>query len=169
VPRRSAAKPPAPPVEATAATAPPPKARRDIVARWGDKPELLVSGFVAIPVSFLAARAQLRPFSLTPAEALFVVDLMAHKWDERPPYPGYKRLAQWMGVSESYVRKLARSLERKRFLRRRPRIGDTNEFDLTPLFEKLRQHLSADAASESSATVKKAKRSLRPPRTRKDA
>jgi DNA-binding MarR family transcriptional regulator len=113
----------------------PPEVQRDVVTRWGGNPRLFTKGYVPVPVVFLERGASLKPFSLSPAEMLFVISLMAHKWDSRAPFPGYRRLATWMGVSESYVRKIARSLEGKRFLQRRRRVGTTNEFDLTPLFQ----------------------------------
>lgn len=113
---------------------------------------MLAKGYVAVPVSFLELGAQLKPHGLTPAEMLFVVCLMAHKWDERSPFPGYKKVAAWMGVSESYVRKLARGLETKHLLKRRPRIGSTNEFDLAPLFEALGAKIEVPETAEESAS-----------------
>lgn len=125
-----------------------PKTRpsRTMVSRWGGKGILFQNGFVAVPTRFLEARAAMRPFQLTPTEALFIIDLMAHKWDHKPPYPGYRRLAKWMGKTDGYVRRLARALEIKGFLKRRRRIGATNEFDLTPLFAKLEHHITSPPA-----------------------
>jgi DNA-binding transcriptional MocR family regulator len=62
---------------------------------------------------------------------------MEFKWDSNDPYPSYKVLAQRMGVSDKLVRRHAQSLEIKGYLRRKQRIGDTNLFDLTPLFDAL--------------------------------
>lgn len=123
------------------ATAPPTKesapAKRDVVTRWGGDTRIVAKGFVGVPVLFLEQMAALKPHALTPAEALFVICVMAFKWDERRPYPSYKRIATWMGKSESYARRLAQQLETKGMLTRVPRIGDTNAFEFEPLFKKL--------------------------------
>lgn len=114
---------------------------KDVQTRWGGDPAMLSRGFVGVPILFLENHAALTPYRLNPAEAVFVISLMAHKWDDRAPFPGYKRIAQWMGKSESYARKLARDLEIKGLLKRRERIGYTNEFDLTPLFAAIVGHV----------------------------
>ncbi len=111
--------------------------RRDVVARWGGDDRIVADGFVGVPVLFLERMAVLKPHAFTPAEAMFVICVMAFKWDARKPYPSYKRIATWMGKSESYARRLAQQLETKGFLRRVARIGTTNAFDFEPLFEKL--------------------------------
>jgi len=72
--------------------------------------------------------------------------VMVFKWDEKAPFPGYKKVAKRMGISEVYARKLARSLQGKGFLLRIPRVGQTNAFDFTPLFTKLVAHAQAEAA-----------------------
>jgi hypothetical protein len=113
---------------------------RDVVTRWGGDSALLVDGFVAVPTVFLKHFSELNP-SLTPTEALFIIELMVFKWDQRAPYPSYKSLAARMGVSEVYTRKLARTLQQKGFLSREERVGATNRFDLTPLFSQLSKHL----------------------------
>ena len=111
-------------------------ARHSIVERWGGDDSVLVEGFVAVPRAFLRLAGTLRP-SLTPAETLFVIQLMSWKWDDRAPFPGYSTVANRMGVSVPYARKIARSLENKKLLRRQVRRGQTNRFDLTPLFARL--------------------------------
>ena len=111
-------------------------ARHSIVDRWGGNESVLTEGFVAVPRTFLRLAGTLRP-SLTPAETLFIIQLMSWKWDERAPFPGYSTVADRMGVSVPYARKIARSLESKKLLRRQARRGQTNLFDLTPLFTKL--------------------------------
>ena len=115
-------------------------AKHSIVERWGGDAAVLIDGFVAVPRTFLRLAGTLKP-SLTPAETLFVIQLMSWKWDERAPFPGYSSVAKRMGVSVPYARKIARSLEKKKLLRRQVRRGQTNRFDLTPLFEKLVDHV----------------------------
>ena len=120
-------------------TAPKP---RDIATRWGGHAELLAQGFVPVPVAFLKSYAAIKPFALTSIEAMFVLQLMVHKWDADDPYPGYKTLAKRLGRTEGYARSLARSLEGKRLLTRVVRTGTTNRFNLKPLFEKLKTHVT---------------------------
>ncbi len=78
-------------------------------------------------------------------EALFVIHLMWYKWDDAPPYPSLNTLARRIGITSIYARKLARSLEEKGFLKRLPRVGSTNAYDLTQLFKKLAAHVTAEA------------------------
>ena len=133
-------------------SAPRPKPK-DIQTRWGGRAEMLTHGFVGVPILFLERAASLSRFRLNPAETLFVIMLMAHKWDEQAPFPGYKRLAKWMGKTESYARKLARDLEAKGYLKRIERSGYTNKFDLAALFDAI----VAETDAKTKAT---------PPKTR---
>ena len=99
-------------------------------------------------------------FPLTTSEAMLVIHLMRFKWDERMPFPGFKKLAKCMGKSTATVRKDARNLQSKKYLKRHIRVGTTNRFDFQPLFRAL-ERLQAkdeaaktkDEASGSSATA----------------
>lgn len=51
-----------------------------------------------------------------------------------------------MGITTAYARKLARQLETKKLLRRRVRIGTSNEFDLQPLFDVLAEQVETELA-----------------------
>ena len=108
-------------------------AKHSITERWGGNKRILAQGFVPVPVAFLRFAKNV----LTPAETLFVIQLMTWKWEASAPFPGYKVIADEMGVSVPYARKIARSLEDKDLLRRQVRRGQTNLFDLTPLFTKI--------------------------------
>jgi len=120
--------------------------KRDIVTRWGGDAAIVSKGFVAVPTQFLLSCATMKPYCLTVPEALFVINVMAFKWDAKAPFPGYKKVAARMGISEQYARKLARTLEGKGFLKRIARVGSTNAFDFTPLFQKVVEHVKGDAA-----------------------
>ena len=115
-------------------------------ARW-QHPELLDDGYVPVPVEFLRHYASLKPYPLTSGEALFVIHLMQFKWDSDSPFPSYKTLAARMGVSDKMARRHAQRLEQKGYLRRVVRIGQTNRFNLTPLFDALRSTVLARRAS----------------------
>jgi hypothetical protein len=95
---------------------------------------------------FLKLGGSLMPYPLSPAESLFVLQLMVHKWDAKAPFPSYRLVAKRMGVSVEYARSISRGLERKRYLNRILRIGKTVKFDLNPLFgvlaENARKHLT---------------------------
>ena len=108
-------------------------AKHSVVERWGGYEAILAEGFVPVPHVFLRFAEKL----LTPAETLFVIQLMSWKWDASAPFPGYGAIAERMGLSVAYTRKIARSLEGKNLLRRQVRRGQTNLFDLTPLFRRL--------------------------------
>ena len=132
---------------------------RAVAVRW-KHPDLLADGFVGVPVLFLKHYAHLKPFSLTQSEAMFVVQLMAFKWDAAAPFPGYKRLAGRMGISVKRARQIGQSLSTKKLLRRKVRVGNTNIFDLSPLFDALlvaaREDLAARAAKRRDEDAEEA-------------
>ena len=68
---------------------------------------------------------------------------MEFKWDSNAPFPSYKTLATWMGVSDKMTWRHAQNLEQKGYLRRSVRVGQTNRFNLTPLFDTLRSAVIA--------------------------
>lgn len=105
--------------------------------RWGAAQNILCHGYVPVPTFFLEIYASLKPYPLTPAEAMFVLELMSHKWGKAAPYPSYKTIAKRMGVSDKMVRRYAQSLETKKYLHRVLRKNTSNRYDLTGLFQAL--------------------------------
>jgi DNA-binding MarR family transcriptional regulator len=99
--------------------------------------ELEDNGHVRISTFFLENYHRLKPYSLTHGEAMFIVHLMQHKWGADAPYPGYKMIAKRMGVSDKTARRLAKSLEDKKYLVREVRQANTNRFHLTKLMGAL--------------------------------
>lgn len=99
--------------------------------------ELEDDGHVRISTFFLENYHHLKPYSLTHGEAMFVVHLMQHKWGKDAPYPGYKTIAKRMGVSDKTARRLAKSLEDKKYLVREVRQANTNRFHLSKLMAAL--------------------------------
>jgi len=118
--------------------------------RWGHG-ALFNKGYVVVPTLFLRHYATLKPFPITPGEALFILHLMEFKWDAREPFPGYKLLGRRMGVSDKMARRYAKSLETKKYLRRRLRIGQTNRFDLVPLFDAILKAAAKEAATKKTS------------------
>lgn len=123
---------------------------RSLVARWQHE-EFFDKGFVAIPVRFLELYAHLEPYPLTPAEALFVLELMSFKWSAVAPFPSYQRIAKRMNVSDKMVRRYAQSLETKKYIRRHLRKNQTNLFDLTGLFKALLKAIERSKHDEKLA------------------
>lgn len=111
-----------------------------IAKRW--TPALIQArGFTPVSNYFLESYSTLQP-KISALEAMFIVHLISFKWDEEAPFPSFKKIAAHMGVSASAARSYARSLERKNYLKREARSGDTTIFLLQPLFEKLEYRLS---------------------------
>lgn len=111
---------------------------RSLTARWQFE-DLFDDGFVAVPTRFLQLYAHLKPHPLTPGEVIFALQLMTFKWSAASPYPSYKRIAQRMGLTDKMVRRYAQSLEAKGYIKRQKRVSQTNRFDLSGLFEALRE------------------------------
>jgi len=103
--------------------------------RWA--PELESDGHVQVSTFFLENYHHLKPYDLTHGEAMFVIHLMQHKWGTDAPFPAYKTIAQRMGVSTKTARRFAASLEHKKYLHRKMRVGATNRFDLSKLLAAL--------------------------------
>lgn len=112
---------------------------RKLAARWGGHESFFTrpEGWVGIPDAFLRHCAKLKPYGLTAGEAMFVLQLMSYKWTEDAPFPSYKTVAKRMGITDKMARRYAAALESKGYLRREPRIGSTNRFNLSPLFDAL--------------------------------
>lgn len=102
-----------------------------------------MGGFTPVSDLFLDSYRQL-PRPLTTSEAMTVIHLIRFKWTETAPFPSVKTLARKMGISASAVRTHIRTLEEKRYLRRIPKAGASNAFDLEPLFEELETYLKAN-------------------------
>src|SRR4051812_27140574 len=114
-------------------------ALREVASRW--TPALVGGGWTPISDFFLESYRKLNPPISNP-EALFVIHLMRHKWDDQHPFPGFATIAKRMGISTTAARGHARALEGKGYLQRVMRIGTTNRFDLRPLFHALEKLLA---------------------------
>ena len=123
---------------------------RKVEKRWTKK--LADAGWSPISDFFLGQYTRLNP-PMTSVEAMFVIHLMSHKWDEDKPHPGFKRIARRMGVTDASTRGYARSLEKKGYLARVFRESRTNLFDLSPLFIRLEERL-AEVNAQKAKTAK---------------
>ena len=91
------------------------------------------------------------PFPISATEFLFIVHLLKFKWDEAMPFPAIGTLAKNMLKSSTAVRAAARSLERKKYLKRHMTRGRPNHFDLEPLFKAVEKLYDADNAAEAKS------------------
>ena len=70
---------------------------RKLASRWGDHASLIEGGWVGVPVAFLANYGKLVQYGgLTTSEAMFVLQLMVFKWDEK------RAVSQLRHSGESY-------------------------------------------------------------------
>ena len=129
MPKAAASKSVTPPIAKTAETK-----KRTVADRW--TPELAKSGHIPIVRKFLRGYRKLNP-PITLGEAMFLIHLMDYKWDKEAPFPGYKTVAEHMGVSIKQARRLAKSLDGKKYLRREYREATTNRYHLEQLFAAL--------------------------------
>src|SRR4051812_40340048 len=70
--------------------------QRDVAKRW--TPALARAGWTPISDFFLDNFHRLTP-AMTHGEAMLVVLLMRHKWDDAPPFPGFKSISKRLGIS----------------------------------------------------------------------
>ncbi|MBX3740790.1 MAG: hypothetical protein KF712_07365 [Akkermansiaceae bacterium] len=108
---------------------------RNFENRW--HPAIKKEGFTQVSNFFLENYHRLKPYPLTHGEAMFVIHLMQYKWSDAAPFPAYKTIAVRMVVSHKTARRLAASLEAKKYLHREMRKGATNRFHFTKLMEAL--------------------------------
>jgi DNA-binding MarR family transcriptional regulator len=116
---------------------------RDVAARW--TPNLARGGWTPVCDLFLDSYKKL---GITNLEALFVIHLVRFKWSSAMPFPGFKRIANKMGITPTAARAHARSLEKKGLVKRVERSGSSNRFDLTELFQRL-ERLQLEEAQPS--------------------
>ena len=110
--------------------------KRTVGDRWTSS--LTDRGFTAVSNVFLELYSSLNP-KITHGEAMFIIHLMQHKWDDKAPYPSIGRIAKRMGISPTATRALARSLEKKGYLHREGQPGRSNRYHFVKLFRALEQ------------------------------
>lgn len=126
-----------------------PNPTREISKRW--TPALIADGFTPVSDFFLKNYHSLKP-PIKATEAMFLVHLMSHKWDNSAPFPSFSTIAARMGVTAAAARGYARNLEKSGYLTRVQRIGQTNRFLVEPLFralERLRENQMARQKTEA--------------------
>lgn len=75
-----------------------------------------------------------------PDDALLLIVLLSYKLDERLPYPSINTVAKAINKSQPTVFRRLDALEHAGILKRKRRPNQSNEYDLSGLFEKIRQY-----------------------------
>jgi DNA-binding MarR family transcriptional regulator len=130
--------------------------RRSIARRTTER--LVSRGFCAVPSFFLKNYHRLPPAvpggrQLTSTEAMFIIHLLDHKWDEQAPFPSLEMLSVRMGVTSRALRKAVAHLEACGLLERSPGPRRKNRYDLTKLFEALERIMDEDSAPRAKAAA----------------
>jgi hypothetical protein len=114
-----------------------------VAAKWGDA---ILAGYQLLPDVLLKNQHK---SGLTATDLVVLINLTMHWWypDQRP-FPRSHTIANRMGVD---VRTIQRTFERLRKLSfvRRVKVGDSNEFDLHGLADRLGQLARDDSSYRS--------------------
>lgn len=88
--------------------------------------------------------------NLSNEEVMFLIHCFSYKWTDNHPYPSFNTIAVKMGNKRNTIQGYARSLERKGFIKRINRSGQSSKIDLYPLIEileRLAPYQNSDRAS----------------------
>lgn len=140
-------------------------------AKWG-KPTM-DQGFTVIPSVLLRSQARLQ-FKCN--ELAVLVHLIEHWWKPGSmPWPKKTTIAERLGVSIKTVQRAIVKLEKEKLIQRKDRYlpankGRTsNEYDLSPLVERLNEIAVESAQADSEAKTKKWKINNQKPKAKKAA
>lgn len=134
---------------------------RTLSRKWGKATMGL--GYTVIPSALLRGQARL---GIGPNELAVLLHLLDHWWrPEDMPWPSKKTIAERLGISTKTVQRAMVTLETANLLRRNERYHKTggrtsNEYDLSPLVERLKPIVAdmEQAERESKATKRAAER-----------
>lgn len=103
-----------------------------IEAKWSAV--IAKCGYTAIPNMLLICSKEL---GITPPEFMTLAAILSFKWDERRPTPSVGTICKLTNSTTRTARKHIASLEKKGLLKRVERNYQTNEYDFSPLVQKL--------------------------------
>lgn len=131
----------------------PPRRDRSYAARW--TPRIAEAHFTAIPECFLHNLHRLRPHAgargLNSTEALIIIQIASHKWDDRAPFPALTTIATRLGVTTRTVRAAVKRLEELGFVRRElSTTGGPSRYHLDGLHRALEALLAEDAVKHAA-------------------
>lgn len=88
-----------------------------------------------------------------PDDLLLLIVLLSYKLDERLPYPSINTVAKAINKSQPTVFRRLDELEHAGFLTRKRRPNQSNEYDLSGLFEKIRQYEQYEGEPDETRVV----------------
>ncbi|MCS5697155.1 helix-turn-helix domain-containing protein [Desulfofundulus thermocisternus] len=123
-------------------------------------------GVAPIPTALFRYQREL---GLSFQEVAFICHLLSYRWTVKDPYPSIRELSKLTGVSEKTLHSYKKSLVEKGLIVVRNRYDSSNgqlsnEYDLTPVFEKLQQIIQSETSDSGQGCVK----NTDPPLTRVD-
>lgn len=131
--------------------------------KWGKK--TMEVGYTVLPVALLRGQARLK---IGMNELAVLVHLIDHWWKpDGMPYPKKQTIAERLGISPKTVQRAIVNLEREGLLIRKERYSNatkgrtSNEYDLSPLVDRL-QPIANDMAAAAAEAKAKRKAAERP-------
>lgn len=129
--------------------------KNSIEARWTKR---LATQFCPVSSYFLNNYHRLKPNpaarALNSTEAMVIIHLVDHKWDDRAPFPTVRTLATRMSLSVRGVRNALQTLESNGYVRREASAtGGPNRYHLQGLFEALERLMATDVAAQEVAVA----------------
>ncbi len=123
-------------------------------------------GVAPIPTALFRYQREL---GLSFQEVAFICHLLSYRWTVKDPYPSIRELSKLTGVSEKTLHSYKKSLVEKGLIVVRNRYDSSNgqlsnEYDLTPVFEKLQKIIQSETSDSGQGCVK----NTDPPLTRVD-
>jgi hypothetical protein len=108
---------------------------------WGG---LTKSGYEAVPVVFLRHASRL---GISMEERVLIMVILSYSWDDGDtPYPSKETLAEALGRTPRSIQTYIQALVDKGVVRVVERRGLSNQYDFSPLYQKLRELVASDKA-----------------------
>lgn len=110
-------------------------------------------GVSGIPVLLMRNQAEL---GITMGEMTTLIQLLSYRYGNKLPFPSARTLGKHMSRSERTARRLYTGLKAKGLIRVHHRNGRTNQFDVTPLIDRLKMLASKSGSKFISDRTKPA-------------
>jgi predicted transcriptional regulator len=140
--------------------------KNSLNAKWGK--QTMDVGFTVLPSVLLRSQARLK---IKCNELAVLVHLIEHWWKPGSmPWPSKKTIAERLGVSDKTVQRAMVKLEKEKLIQRNSRFLKTskgrtsNEYDLAPLVDRLKEIAAETATADAEAKTKKWKINNLPPK-----
>lgn len=139
-----------------------PEDKRVLNQKWGKA--TMDANYTVIPSALIKGQARL---GIDAMELAVLVHLLDHWWQaDKMPWPSKKTLGERLRVSDKTIQRAMVRLEQGKLIKRNPRFHKTggrtsNEYDLTPLVERLKP-IAADLVQAAKDAQKIKKQAERP-------